>query len=436
MSRKALLSEHFISVILPQINIILNLAYYISKRYLIAKKSHNAINIITAISVGLVAIGTIALIVIMSVFNGLESLVGSMSTSINSDLLIQPKAIKYIDRNTFPEKEIKKFSEVKYTVACLGDNVLFKYSPALELNPREFIGYILGVEEDYNKATSIEQMMIDGVFMLKAHGKPYAVLGNGMAANLQIHLNDFDNPIHCYFPKADAKIGGNPLEAVSIGNIFPSGVFSVQPEIDDKLVIASLSFVQELMNLEGKLTSFQVELNDETKLDEVQKRIQNLLGEEYSVKNKVQQNDVMYNIMKSEKWSSFLILAFILFIATFNLVGALSVLIIDKQADIQILTFMGADNALISKIFLFEGFMVTMSGTVLGLALGSLIVWLQGVYGIIPMQGSFAVDSFPVELLFSDIAAVFAVVIVVSLIAVIYPIRRLSKTLLIENSIK
>lgn len=414
----------------------MNLALYISKRYLIAKKSHNAINIITAISVGLVAVGTIALIAIMSVFNGLETLVGSLSTSINSDLLIEPKTSKYIDRKDFPEEKVKKLDGIKYWSTTLGDNVLFKYKPALETVSREYIGYLLGVEENYTKATNIESMMLDGVFLLQNYGKPYCVMGNGVAANLQIHLNDFDNPIRCYFPKADASVSINPMDAISIGNLLPSGVFSIQQEIDEKLIIAPLNFVQELMNLKGKLTSIQVELEDESEVDKLQEQIQNIIGESYTVKNKIQQNDVMYNIMKSEKWSSFLILAFILFIATFNLVGALSVLIIDKQADIQILTFMGANKALISKIFLFEGFMVTMSGTLIGLLLGSLLVMVQDTFGIIPMQGSFAVDSFPVELLFSDLAAVFAVVVVVSLIAVIYPIRRLSKTILLENTIK
>ncbi len=414
----------------------MNLAFYISKRYLIAKKSHNAINIITAISVGLVAVGTIALISIMSVFNGLETLVGSLSTSINSDLIIEPINAKYIDRETFPENKIKQIINIKYWVPTLGDNVLFKYKPALESNSREYIGYLLGVDENYTKATNVESMMIDGVFLLKAHGNSYGVLGNGVAANLQIHLNDYNNPIHCYFPKANTKVSINPLDAISIGNIFPSGVFSIQQDVDNKLMIAPLSFVQNLMGLKGKLTAIQVELIDKSQIDNIQKKIQHIIGKSFSVKNKKQQNDVMYNIMKSEKWSSFLILAFILFIATFNLVGALSVLIIDKQADIQILTFMGADKTLISKIFLFEGFMVTMSGTVLGLLFGSILVWAQGTYQIIPMEGSFAIDFFPVELYFSDIAAVFTVVILVSIIAVIYPIHRLSKTILLENTIK
>lgn len=409
----------------------MNLAFFISKRYLVAKKSHNAINIITSISVGLVAIGTMALIVIMSVFNGLENLVGSLNSSATSDLLIEAKYSKYINLDEFPEAKIKRMDGVQHWVRVLEDNALFKYAPALEEdNPREFIGQLRGVDKEYVDATHIEEMMVDGVFLLKANGREYCVLGNGVAARLQIHINDFDNPIHCYFPRADVSINANPLDAVSIENVFPAGVFSIQQEVDERLVIASLGFVQKLMRLENKLSSIQLDLKEEVDTDNFQEKLQEILGENYSVKNKKQQNEVMYNIMKSEKWSSFLILAFILFIATFNLVGALSVLIIDKQNDIRTLTFMGADRMFISKIFLFEGFMVTLSGTLLGLFLGSILVWLQASYQFIPMQGSFVVESFPVELRFSDVGAILLVVVAVSMIAVIYPVRRLGKTIL------
>ncbi len=200
--------------------------------------------------------------------------------------------------------------------------------------------------------------------------------------------------------------------------------------MDDRLVITSLAFVQKLMNLENKVTSIHVDAVDGIDERDLQNQIMAILGDDYKVRNKMQQNAVMYNIMKSEKWSSFVILAFILFIATFNLVGALSVLIIDKKADILNLSFMGANRSLISKIFLFEGFMVSLSGTILGLLFGSALVYLQAAYNLVPMQGSFVVESFPVELRFSDIAAILAVVIVVSMLAVIYPIKRLSRTLL------
>ncbi len=409
----------------------MNLAFFISKRYLLAKKSHNAINIITAISVGLVALGTMALIVIMSVFNGLETLVGSLDSSLNADLVIHNTKAKYMDDSTFPINEIKSIKGVNHEVRIVEDNCLLKYTPALEeYNPREFIALIRGVDPGYQYISDINAKMIDGRFVLHAKGRNFAVLGNGVAAKLQIHINDYDNPIRCYFPNVNSGSAINPLKAVNIENIFPAGVFSVQQEWDDKLMITSLQFAQKLMNLEGKYTSVDIGLDKNANLENVQRQIQQLLGEKYSVKNKKQQNVVMYNIMKSEKWSSFLILSFILFIATFNLVGALSVLIIDKQTDIFNLSFMGATRALIAKIFFLEGFLVTLSGTFLGIGLGTALVIIQDKFHLIPMQGAFVVDSFPVELRFSDLAAVLAIVVVVSMIAVIIPIKRLSKTIL------
>jgi lipoprotein-releasing system permease protein len=412
----------------------MNLAFYISKRYLLAKKSHNAINIITAISVGLVAVGTMALIIIMSVFNGLETLVGSMDQSVSSDLLIEPTNNKYISKDSFPFQKIRNVKGVKSLSRILEDNVLLKYSPALEdENPREFIALVRGVDINYTETTQIESKIIDGAFLLNHNSRQYAVLGNGVASRLQIHLNDFDNPIRFYFPKANADPILNTLEVINIENAIPYGVFSAQQELDDKLVICSIDFVQSLMDLKNKYTSIVVAINKDISPDIVQSQIQEVLGEGYSVKNRQQQNEIMYNIMKSEKWSSFMILSFILFIATFNLVGALSVLIIDKQEDIFNLSFMGASRNLISKIFLYEGFLVTLSGTLIGLVLGSILVFLQDAFHFVPMQGSFIVDSFPVELRIMDLVAVLSVVIVVSMIAVIIPIKRLSNTFLKRN---
>ncbi len=409
----------------------MNLAFFISKRYLLAKKSHNAINIITAISVGLVAVGTMALIIIMSVFNGLESLVGSIDQNINADFVITNSKSKYIIDDSIPFAELHNIPEISAISRVLEDNVLLKYTPALENeNPREFIALLRGVDDNFLSVTNIDAKIIDGVFLLKNKVSNYAVLGNGVASRLQIHLNDFDNPIHFYFPKIDANPSLNPLDAVNIENALPYGVLSIQQELDDKLVICSLSFAQKLMGLEHSCTSLAISAKENIDIDALQRKLQEILGNGYLIKNRLQQNAVMFNIMKSEKWSSFLILSFILFIATFNLVGALSVLIIDKQEDIFNLSFMGATKKLIVKIFLYEGFLVTLSGTLLGLLFGSALVVLQDIYHFVPMQGAFIVDSFPVELRASDLLAVLAVVIFVSMIAVFIPIKRLSKTFL------
>ena len=405
----------------------MNLPVFIAKRYLLAKKSHNAINIITSISIALVAIGTMALIVIMSVFNGLETLVGKIDSSASADLIIDNKFSKYIDGEEFPKDEILYIDGVRLVSAILNDNLLLKYTPVLEENsPREIIAQIRGVEDNYSKITNIEDKIIDGVYLLKSRSVNYCVLGNELAQRLQIHINDFDNPINCYFPKSNVGISINPLNAISVKYIFPAGVINVQQELDAKLIITSLKFAQELMNTPNKATEYVVDVEDNADIAVVQNKVKAILGNNYIVKNKREQNEVMYNIMKSEKWSSFLILLFILFIATFNLVGALSVLIIDKQSDIKTLTFMGADKALISRIFMIEGFMVTFSGTIIGLLLGIAIIIAQDFFHIIPMQGSFIVDAFPIELRFVDVSIILAVVVSISMLAVVYPIRKLS----------
>ena len=405
----------------------MNLPVFIAKRYLLAKKSHNAINIITSISIALVAIGTMALIVIMSVFNGLETLVGKIDSSASADLIIDNKFSKYIDGEEFPKDEILYIDGVRLVSAILNDNLLLKYTPVLEENsPREIIAQIRGVEDNYSKITNIEDKIIDGVYLLKSRSVNYCVLGNELAQRLQIHINDFDNPINCYFPKSNVGISLNPLNAISVKYIFPAGVINVQQELDAKLIITSLKFAQELMNTPNKATEYVVDVEDNADIAVVQNKVKAILGNNYIVKNKREQNEVMYNIMKSEKWSSFLILLFILFIATFNLVGALSVLIIDKQSDIKTLTFMGADKALISRIFMIEGFMVTFSGTIIGLLLGIAIIIAQDFFHIIPMQGSFIVDAFPIELRFVDVSIILAVVVSISMLAVVYPIRKLS----------
>ncbi len=406
----------------------MNLSFFIAKRYLLAKKSHNAINIITSISIALVAIGTMALIIIMSVFNGLETLIGDIDASASADFTIDNTFSKYIDTKEFPKQAISDIKGVNSISAIIEDNLLLKYTPALQENaPREIIAQIRGVQESYNESTNIESKLIDGTYFLESRGLNYCVLASGLASILQIHINDFDNPINCYFPKSSSGVTINPLDAISRKNIFPAGVVSMNEELNDKLIITSLKFAQELMELPNKATIYYISTNSGAEQEIIQEQIQSILGDKYSVKNKREQNQVMYNIMQSEKWSSFLILLFILFIATFNLVGALSVLIIDKQHDIKTLTFMGADKSLISKIFTIEGFMVTFSGTLLGLLFGVMLITAQDIFHIIPMQGSFIVDAFPVELRLQDLALILAVVVSISMIAVIYPIRKLSR---------
>jgi lipoprotein-releasing system permease protein len=232
-----------------------------------------------------------------------------------------------------------------------------------------------------------------------------------------------------YFPNAESDALLNPMNSFNIENITPIGVFSVQQEIDDKVVIVPISFARKLMGKEHAATSVELGLDQQTNLNEVQAQLQQLLGNDYIIKNRMQQNEVMYKIMKSEKWSSFLILGFILLIAIFNVVGSTTVLIIEKRKDIKSLSHLGAEENLIKRIFLFEGMLISLFGAILGLLLGLILIMLQKYFGIVPMSGGFAVDAFPVAMKISDFLAIFGLVLLIGFGASIYPVRKIGALL-------
>lgn len=405
----------------------MNLPFFIAKRYLFARKSHNAINFITAISVLVVAVGTMAMISIMSVFNGLEELVGSMYNAFTPEIKISSKEGKYIDLETFPKEKITQLEGVAYYTEVLEDMALLKYDAYPKgSKARQYVAHLKGVSPNYKQITGIDSMMIDGNFILKNGFEPFAVLGSGVAGRLQIRLMDFETPIKVYFPNASSEVFINPLDAFLIESIAPSGVFSIQQEVDDNVVIVPISFARKVMDRDQMSTSIELKLNDNAQLDNVQIEIQQLLGEGFHVKNRMQQNEMMYKVMQSEKWSSFLILSFILLIAIFNVVGSTTVLIIEKRKDILSLSYLGAETRLIKRIFLFEGLLISLFGALLGLLLGVVLVLIQKYFGVVPMSGGFAVDAFPVSLKVLDIFAIFSLVILIGFGASLYPLRKIA----------
>ena len=408
----------------------MNLPFFIARRYLFARKSHNAINIITGISVLVVAVGTMALISIMSVFNGLEELVGSLYNSFTPELKISPKSGKYINTNNFPEQDIRNTSGVVYYTEVLEDMALLKYDAYPKGSAaRQYIAQIKGVSANYAQMTGVDSMLLDGSFILKDGMANFAVLGSGVAGRLQIRLMDYNSAISVYFPNAETDALLNPMNSFNIESISPVGVFSVQQEVDDKVVIVPIGFARRLMGKEHAATSVELGLRTDADLNNIQSQIQQLLGNDYYIKNRMQQNEVMYKIMQSEKWSSFLILGFILLIAIFNVVGSTTVLIIEKRKDIQSLSHLGAEEGLIKRIFLFEGMLISLFGAIAGLLLGLILILLQKHFGLIPMSGGFAVDAFPVAMRFSDFLAIFGLVVFIGFGASIYPVRKIGALL-------
>ncbi len=371
-----------------------------------------------------------ALIIVLSVFNGFENLIISLFNTFNPDLVISIKEGKTFDADTVPENAIRKIPGLAYYTEVVEENVMLKNSN------KQHIVRIKGVSDDFMEMSRLDSMLIDGRFVLKSDSRNFAILGVGVAYLINANLNDLINPISVYAINRTKNITFNPEGNFKTLKIFPSAIFSVQQDFDNKYVIVPLRFARELLDYTNELTAIEIGLNEDADRDEIQQKIQTMLGDGFSVKNRFQQQELLYQVMKSEKWGIFMILSFILLIATFNVIGSLSMLIIDKKKDITVLWSLGADHKLIKRIFLFEGLMITVVGAVLGLFLGSIICWIQHKFGIIQLQStdnSFVVNAYPVQMVFIDFVYIFLTVFVIGLAAAWYPVRRISRKYLNGN---
>ncbi|MGD0711561.1 MAG: FtsX-like permease family protein [Bacteroidales bacterium] len=405
-----------------QINKSLNTSLYIAKRYLFSKKSHNIINIISGISIIGFMVGTTALIIVLSVFNGFESVVVKLFNTFNPEIQVTAKEGKTFNIATLPVDKIKQIPGVVYMTDAIEENALIKYKD------KQFIATIKGVSPDYQKLSGIDTMIAEGKFVLQRDSNNYAVVGQGVAYNLGIKLNDYLNPLEIYVPRRESNFS-NPLEAFNSEVTFPSGIFSVQQDYDIKYVIIPLRFARKLLNYDNEVTSEEIGLAPNANWNKIQEQIITIAGDKFSVKNRFQQQELLYKIMKSEKWAIILILSFILLIATFNVIGTLTMLILDKKKDIAILWSMGADRKLIRRIFFAEGMMITFVGALSGLALGAIICWLQQHYGFVrmPDSGSFVITAYPVHMQALDFIYVLLIDVVIGVVTSWYPVRQISK---------
>ena len=402
----------------------MNFSFYIARRYLISKKSHNIINIISAISVVGVAIGAMALIIVLSVFNGFEQLVVSLFGSFNPDIEITVRHGKTFDISTVPTDQLVKIPGVVHLSEIIEEDALIKYKD------KQTIVTIKGVDDGYAETSGIDSMMTDGNFMLQDKDQNFAVLGYGIAATLGANLQDYLNPLVVYVPSRDANFSGGFENAFLSDVVFPSGFFSIQMDYDIKYVLLPLRFVKQLLMYENERTAIELSLAKGADRQKIQQAVETLLGTGYVVKNRFQQQELLYKIMKSEKLYIFLILTFILFMATFNVIGSLSMLILDKRKDISILRGMGANQHQIRRIFFIVGMMISSIGAVSGLIFGGIVCWLQIRYGLIGLgasDSSFVVSNYPVNMQVTDFLLVFATVISIGFLAAWYPVYNIRK---------
>ncbi len=405
----------------------MNFSFYIAKRYLFAKKSRNVINIISAISVVGVSIGTMALIVILSVFNGFDNLVQSLFNSFDPDIKITIKEGKTFSSGTERIQNLKKLKGVLYMSEIIEENALLKY------DDRQYIVIVKGVSDEFINMSGIDSMIIDGEFILKENKNNYAVIGQGVALNLAVGLN-FITPINIYVPKRTQKVSLNPEKAFSRKYIFPSGIFAIQQDFDSRYIIVPIDFARDLLDYSNEVSAIELKLDPVFNKDKIQEEIKKHLGTGYEVKNRFEQQELLYKIMKSEKWAIFLILTFILIIASFNVIGSLTMLIIEKKKDIDTLRSLGTNLSVLRKIFLFEGWMISILGAILGLMTGTIICWIQQHFGLIKIQGSdsFVIDTYPVYMELPDFIYVFLTVLFIGYLAAWYPVHYISGKFLID----
>lgn len=391
--------------------------FYIARRYLFAKKSHNAINVITLIAVIGVMVCTMAFIIILSVFNGFDNLVTGMYNTFYSDLQVTPAKGKVIMADTIPLDKLIKIDGLEDYSLTLEDNVLMVY------DERQWAGIIRGVDEKYKYVTGIDTTVYEGHY-LDASTLPGAVVGRGVAHYLGIGL-DFVSNLQLYVPKRTAGFSMDPNKTITQKSIRPVGKYAVQPEIDSKYILVPLSFARNLFQYENHYSSIEIAIKEKANPKVVKRQLEALLGDGYIVKNKLQQNELLYKTMRSEKWAIFFILTFVLIIASFNLLGSISMLIIEKKDDIQMLQYMGTQNRHIKKIYQFEGMLIAMAGLVIGLILGLGICYAQQKFGIIKLHGVFVIDAYPVQIKSVDIITVIITVSLIGYFASWYPVKRL-----------
>jgi lipoprotein-releasing system permease protein len=398
----------------------LNLPVHIARRYLFSKKSHNAINIVSGISVAGVAVVTAAMVIVLSVFNGFEGLVISLYNVFEAPIVVSPAEGKTLELSTIPINKILETEGVIGYVEVLEESCLIRY------RDKQYFARIKGVSDNFLELSNMDSMVVDGDAFMHVNGAPAALLGSGVAYHLSANVNDPINPLQIYVPKRGSS-SNDPLKAFNIKQIYATGVFSVQADFDLKYVITPIKFARELLDREDRVSSLELALAPKANMESVREEIQEKLGSDYVVKDRFQQNELLYKIMKSEKWAVFMILSFILMISIFNVIGSLTMLIIEKKKDINILRSMGASEKLIQRIFVLEGIFISMIGAVLGLILGLLVCWAQIQFEVIKLNsgGNYIVQSYPVEVQPIDVLSVFLVVATIGLLAAWLPVRKI-----------
>lgn len=408
----------------------MNFPFYIARRYLFSKKSTHAINVISGVSVVGVAVATMALVVTLSVFNGFHDLVASLFTAFDPQLKVTPAVGKTAPADDPVLTRIRHLPEVEVATETVEDMALAIYGD------RQAMVTIKGIDDNFDSLTHIREILVgEGEYELHAAGLNYGIPGIRLAETLGTGYR-YDQPLKIYAPKREGQLNmANPTDGFVEDELYSPGVlFSVkQAKYDKSYIVTSIGFARNLFGQQGMVSALELRLKPGTDFDAAKEKIRQMAGGKYTVKDRFEQQEDTFRIMKIEKLIAYIFLTFILAVACFNIIGSLSMLIIDKKADVATLRNLGASDKQIVRIFLFEGRMISAIGAVLGIAVGLLLCWLQQTYGLVGLgrsSGSFIIDAYPVSVHPEDVALIFVTVLAVGFIAVWYPVHYFARRLL------
>ena len=390
----------------------MNVSLFIAKRYLFAKKSHHIINIISIVSFAGVMIATAALFIVLSAFNGIKSHVEQMFNAFNPDIEITPRYGKIIPADSLSIEKIATLDGVEYVSEILSDVAVFVYEN------RQYIAKVKGVYSDYYRMNRLDTIVYSGEFVLESGQFPLAVVGAIVASHLNCPVSPtINNALKIHYPDRTKKPSANvSMDALISQAITPAGIFcSYNPEYDDH-VFVPLQFARDLLGYESGITSLEIRCKPSEKVTNIQAEIKKIAGENYFVKNAYEQEEELFKVMQSEKWITYAILSFILLIASFNMVGMIAILILEKKQSVSILFSMGADIGIVRKIFIYEGMLISFLGIAFGLFIGFILCLLQMKFGFVGFgEGSYLLQSYPIEMQWIDVLLIPLVVLCITL---------------------
>lgn len=409
----------------------MNFPFYIAKRYAAsASKRKNIINIISIVSVTAIAVVAAAMVILLSIFNGMEDLVVSMLNTFDTPLKIESVEGKHFPANPTIIARLENIPGVLHVVESIEENALAEY------DGRQHVIRVKGVGSGYQDFSPLDSMIIDGRFLLEHGDLDHAVLGAGVWYYLGVNIRDYLNQLTLIAPQRTSKSALN-ASTFNRMNIIPSGVFSVQQELDEKYIIVPLRFAQELFDYDSLRSYYEIWTVDDKTAARVKQQVMEIVGPEFRVSDRFEQQIDVYKMMRSEKWVIYLILSFVVVLAAFNMISSLAMLILDKQKDMFILGAMGTPIKRIRAIFLWQGLLQSFIGAVAGILLGLLLCFLQTTLGVIPLDtggGTFIVDYYPVTVRFADIPLVFVTILLIGSLTSLIPVSRINDSFLINKT--